>query len=104
MAIDSDSHVPSSSSRTGMVWNGLTAEKSALLWSKVARSTLTTGMATPFSARKMRTRRGFGATLELYSFTGPLPRLVASVREPEMQDVAVVHHIVLAFEPEPAGF
>jgi hypothetical protein len=31
----------------------------------LARSTSTVGIATPFSARNMRTRRGLGATSEL---------------------------------------
>ena len=36
-------------------------------------STWTVGTSIPFSARKMRTRRGFGAKLESWSFTGGPP-------------------------------
>jgi len=53
--------VPSSSSSTGTVQSGFTARKLSPKCSPARRSTCTLGTVMPFSARKMRTRRGLGA-------------------------------------------
>ena len=57
----SEMQVPSSSSRVGTWPSALRALCSSLLCSRFMMSTGVSGRSTPFSARKMRTRRGFGA-------------------------------------------
>src|SRR5262245_15976086 len=50
-------------------------------------STCSTGTVKSFSARKIRTRRGFGAVFTSYSFMDPPRRRCASVRrKPEHRD------------------
>jgi len=61
IATDSAMHSPSSSSRTGIEPSEFFLRKSSLFCSRARRSTWTLGTVISFSARKMRTRRGFGA-------------------------------------------
>jgi hypothetical protein len=53
--------VPSSSSRAGTPPKGFFARKAGARFSAFVMSTVSVGTSTPFSARKIRTRRGFGA-------------------------------------------
>ena len=55
--------VPSSSTSDGMRCSGLITVYSGVLCCMVIMSTCSVGSAMPFSARKMRVRRGFGAIL-----------------------------------------
>jgi hypothetical protein len=61
MAIASLIALPSSSTSTGTVHQELRARKAGVSCSPWRRSTCTVGSTMPFSARKMRTRRGLGA-------------------------------------------
>ncbi len=61
IATDSEMHVPSSSSSTGTPPSGFFFRNSGARFSFAPRSTWRTGTSMPFSARKMRTRRGLGA-------------------------------------------
>ncbi len=64
MPIASVMRVPLSSSSTGTVASGLMARNAGLNCSLLRRSTCTVGTLMPFSARKIRTRRGLGAVLQ----------------------------------------
>jgi hypothetical protein len=56
--------VPSSSASAGTVQSGLIARNASVNCSPLRRSTCTVGKLMPFSARKMRTRRGLGAVAQ----------------------------------------
>ena len=68
MATLSGRQVPSSSSRTGSSPKAFFCRNSGVWLALLGTSTCSTGMSIPFSARKMRTRRGLGARWKSYSF------------------------------------
>src|ERR1700733_14034501 len=65
--------VPSSNWSAGTVASGLMARKAGVSCSLLRRSTCTVGTVIPFSARKMRTRRGLGAVAQSKNFMGYRP-------------------------------
>src|SRR3990170_262260 len=81
MATLSEMQVPSSSSRTGTPPMGFFARNGGWRFSALAMSTFTRGTWMPFSARNIRTRRGFGASLLSWSFTGDPPAGTVSQEE-----------------------
>jgi hypothetical protein len=56
--------VPSSSTSTGTVQSALIARNAGVNCSPLRRSTCTVATLIPFSARKIRTRRGLGAVVQ----------------------------------------
>src|SRR5215467_4074538 len=60
--------VPLSSSSAGTMQSGFRARNAGVNCSPLRKSTCTVGTLMPFSARKMRTRRGLGAVAQSYSF------------------------------------
>src|ERR1700691_3717363 len=81
MPIASLMRVPSSSSSAGTVASGLIALNAAVSCSLLRRSTCTVGTVMPFSARKMRTRRGLGAVALSKNFIGYLPLRRVELKE-----------------------
>src|SRR5215831_8833839 len=60
--------VPLSSSSTGTVQSGFRARNAGVSCSPLSKSTCMVGTVRPFSARKMRTRRGLGAVYAVVKF------------------------------------